>query len=126
MDDVRYRWIDGPTATDADWDRIESICAARGWASLNRQTSRVLLVERDGQMGFIVLQLFPMVGPQFLPPSMRGEGIAEELNDRMWQFLTEAQARGFLVVADSPHTEWACRARNMNEIKSPVFSMGGI
>jgi hypothetical protein len=61
-EEVTYRWIDGPTATDAEWNEIDRLLASRGWMSLNRMTSRVLVAERDAAIiGFTCLQLVPHV-----------------------------------------------------------------
>lgn len=129
MDNISYRWIDGPTASDADWEKIESILASRGWMSLNRNTSRILVAERDGTMAFHVFQLLPYCGPMFVPLSMRGTGVAEELADQMVNFLGSVEARGWIVVADSPHAAKLCRERGMKELQSPVYVMvdpGGV
>jgi hypothetical protein len=129
MDNVTYRWVDGPTASDADWEKIESVLASRGWMSLNRNMSRILIAERDGVMAFHVFQFLPFCGPLFVPPSMRGTGVAEELANRMVDFLAESEARGWVVVADSPHAAKLCEDRGMTEIESPVYVMpnpGGV
>jgi hypothetical protein len=129
MSDVNYRWVDGPTATESDWSKIEDILASRGWMSLNRNTSRVLIAERDGVMAFHVFQLVPFCGPLFVPPSMRGTGVAEELADKMLGFLTDIQARGWLVTAESQHAAKLCEERGMERVQSPVYVMvnpGGV
>jgi hypothetical protein len=121
---VTYRWVDGITASPAEWDRIESLLAARGFMSLNRQsTIRILIAEVDGALvGFNVLQFIPHVGPQFVIPSQRGTGISDELADRMLEFLVEHEARGWVVVADNPISARLCRSRGMAQIQSPVFT----
>jgi len=122
--DVSYRWIDGPNASQEDWDRVEAICAARGWASLNRPTSRILVAEvGDVLAGFYVFQLFPHAEPMWVLPSLRGQGVAEELAERMYQFLTEVRVRGFMIVADSPFAEALCEKFGMKRINSPVYAM---
>lgn len=122
MDDVTFRWIDGPDASTEDWDRIESILAARGWMSLNRPTSRVLIAETDGKLsGFIVLQLIPHSEPLFVSPSARGTGLAEALTDRMYSFLDEVKVRGFMAVADSKFAEELCEKHGMQKVASPVY-----
>jgi len=124
-----YRWVDGPTATNEEWDKIEGILASRGWMSLNRATSRVLVAELDGKLAFHVFQLVPYCGPLFVPPSMRGTGVAEELANRMVDFLAEINVRGWIVVADSPHASKLCEERGMDKVNSPVYVMvnpGGV
>lgn len=131
MEKIAYRWVDGPTATDAEWDRIESLLAARGWASLNRPTSRILLAEdAAGELlGFEVFQMIPYVGPLWVRPSARGTGLAEDLSDRMLDFMAEIQARGWLVTAESAYAEKICVDRGMTKVETPVYVMapfGGV
>lgn len=124
MDEVTYRWLDGATAPDDDWSRIELILAARGWMSLNRQTSRILIAERDGTLyGFHVFQLVPYAGPLWVAPSARGSGIAERLADDMLDFLATAQARGFIVTTESAHAEKLCEAHGMERMETPLYVM---
>lgn len=123
-DEVRYRWIDGPTATDAEWSRIDEILATRGWSSLNRQTSRIRVAEEETSgklLGFLVLQLFPHVEPLFVAPSARGSGIAERLADDMVKFLGEVQVRGFELTADSPHAVKLAKDRGLMKVDAPVY-----
>jgi len=129
MYNIAYRWVDGRDASHKDWDKIESILAARGWMSLNRSTSRVLIAESDSKMAFHVFQMIPYCGPLFVPPSMRGTGVAEELADRMIQFLADIGARGWLVTAESPHAAKLCEDRGMDKVDAPVYVMmnpGGV
>lgn len=123
--DVKFRWIDGPEATSAEWDRFERILAAKGWASLNRNTSRILVAEdAAGELlGFEVFQLAPFVGPLYLRPSARGAGLAEQLSDRMFEFLAETKARGWMVTAASHHAAKICEAHGMTKIEMPVYVM---
>lgn len=119
---AKYRWIDGPTAADADWNRIEDILAARGWSSLNRPTSRILVAEVDGELaGFHVFQLYPHAEPQWVRPRYRGTEISATLADKMLEFLTDIKVRGFMVVADSPFAIALCESRGMTKVESPVY-----
>ena|ERR1035437_8347136 len=122
---IEYRWVDGPTATAEDWDRVESILAARGWMSLNRATSRILIAEAPGPDGrllaFVVFQLIPHLEPLWIAPSVRGTGLAEELSDRIIRFMVENGARGWISVADSPFAEKLCEREGMVRVSSPVY-----
>jgi hypothetical protein len=125
--DITFRWIDGPTASQEDWDRIEAILASRGWMQLARATSRIRVAERDGVLlGFHVLQLMPHAEPLWVKPSERASGLADQLANDMLDFLVEIHARGWIVVADSPHAAKLCEAREMTKIESPVYvKVGG-
>lgn len=122
--DVEYRWIDGPSATDEEWNLIESILSTRGWMSLNRVTTRIrIALDSEGHLlGFHVLQLVPSAGPLWIKPSMRATGIAEQLADDMLQFFVETQARGWMVVAENPFAAKLCEARGMHKLGSPVYT----
>lgn len=121
---MNYRWIDGPTASQEEWDQIDSMLAARGWMSLNRNLTRILAAEDDDGVlrGFMVLQFTPQAGPLWIAPRSRGTGVAEELADRMLSMLIESKARGWFVIADSPHSAALCESRGMVRIKSPVYT----
>jgi hypothetical protein len=126
MSEPTYRWIDGPTATEAEWDEIELVLAARGWMSLNRPTSRILLCEVDGKLGgFFVFQLIPHAGPFYVRPTLRGTEVAQELASRMSQFFAETNARGVIIVADNPVSAKMCEERHMLRVPSPVYVLPG-
>jgi hypothetical protein len=119
---IQKRWIDGVTVTDEEWDRIEAILAARGWASLNRELSRIRVAEEDGQLvAFFVLQLYPHAEPMFIIPSKRGTGLAEELADDMLAYLVEVKARGWMVIASNPAIEKLAEERGMVRLEFPVY-----
>jgi GNAT superfamily N-acetyltransferase len=128
-DEIRFEWIDGPDnergtrpATREEWEQIDDICAIRGWASLNRVLTRILVAWRGEKIvGFHVMQFWPHLEPLFVVPSERGTGLAEQLADRMVEFVTEAKARGWIVIADSPYAKKMCEDRGMTKIKSPVY-----
>jgi hypothetical protein len=124
---MRFRWIDGATASDADWDRIEGILATRGWMSLNRPTTRIRVAEDDDGtlVGFYVLQMVPHAEPLWVAPSERSSGLADALADDMLRFLVDVRARGWMIVADNPVAARMCEARGMRKIKAPVYAMGG-
>jgi len=121
--DITYRWIDGPTASDADWTRIDGILATRGWMRLNRRVTRILVAESDGGtlLGFFVFQLVPHTEPLWVAPSARGTDIPQQLADRMREFLVADGARGWMLVADSPVVERMARERGMRRVESPVY-----
>lgn len=126
MDDVTYRWIDGPLATDEEWERIGLILAARNWMSLNRPTTRVLVAEHEGRLaGFFVFQLVPHAGPFYVRPDLRGSEIGNELADRMAEFFAETHARGVVIVADNPISAQMCIERGMLKVQQPVFVLPG-
>ena len=128
MDGVKYRWVDGPTCEDEDWDRIEEILKARGWMSLNRTTSRILVAEdSEGKLyGFQVLQLVPHVEPLYVAPAARASGIAEELVERMVKFLGEVKIRGYLATAESSFAAQLCEKHGMTKLDFPVYAKVGM
>jgi predicted N-acetyltransferase YhbS len=116
------RWIDGISATQEEWDRIDSILAARGWMSLNRELTRILVAEDDGRLiAFLVLQAIPHTEPLWVAPSARGTSIAQELADDMVAYLKEVGARGWMLVADHPIAARMAEERGMFKVESPVY-----
>jgi hypothetical protein len=122
---VVYRWVNGYDASDEDWDRIEEILKLRGWMALNRSVSRILLGEdaQGGIVSFLVFQVIPYVGPLFVVPSYRGNGVAQEMTDMMFQFLGEIKARGWIATAESPHARQIMEKYGMAKVETPVYVM---
>ena len=122
MSAITYRWIDGPTCTDRDWAAVDSILESQGWMPLNRDTSRVYLAEQDGEIaGLSVLQLMPFAGPLWVKKRLRVTGVTDKLADDTIGWLCETRARGWFVVADSPHVPRLCERHGMRRINSPVY-----
>jgi hypothetical protein len=128
MEDLRYRWVDGPTCDDADWDRIEIILASRGWMSLNRPTSRILVAEtEDGKLAsFLVLQMIPHTEPLWVAPEFRASGLAEQMVDAMVKFLNDVKIRGYLATAESPFAAKLCEEHGMKKLEHPVYIKVGM
>jgi hypothetical protein len=128
--EVSYRWVDNSTISQEDWDKVESILASRGWMSLNRNTPiRILIAEQGRKMAFFIFQWLPYCGPMFVPPSLRGTGVAKELATKMVEFLLESQARGWVATAESEHAAKLCEKFGMSLLETPVYVMpspGGI
>jgi Acetyltransferase (GNAT) domain len=128
MEGITKRWIDGPTSSDQDWKRLEQIVDAKGWMSLPRDMSRVLVAEDSDRklVGFNVFQGIPFCGPLFVNREWRGSGLAEDLNDEMVHWLTTSKARGWLVIAESKFVEQYCEKIDMERVKSPVYIKVGM
>ena len=126
--DVEYRWIMGSDSTDLEWSQIQFLIESHGWPILNRQVSRVLVaIHRGTIIGLSTVQLMPSVGPLIVDKSFRGMNVAEELADQTLDFLRDANARGWIVIAESKHSENLCEDRGMERLESPVFiSKGGV
>lgn len=128
-DHVRFRWLDPTTEnSEGDWNRVEAILKARGWMSLNHNTSRVLMAEDEfgALMGFLAFQLIPFVGPVWVHPSERGTGVADEMAQQMWEFLGEAQVRGWIAGAESAHGQRLCEMFDMERIEHPMYITVGM
>lgn len=122
---MNYRWVNGWEASEAEWDRIDRILASRGWMSLSREFSRVRIVEDDeGKLvGFYVLQAIPHAEPMWVDKKYWGSGVADALADDMLEYLTEAKARGWVIIADNPVARKMCEERGMKKVESPVYVM---
>ena len=121
-DKITYRWVDGPTCTDVDWARIDNILESQGWMPLNRETSRVYLAEQNDQIvGLFTLQLMPFAGPLWVTKQLRATGVTERLVDDGIGWLVDTHARGWFVVADSPHAPRLCERHGMHKITVPVY-----
>lgn len=124
---VEYRWLDNDQLEG--W--VNPVCRLRGWAELNicdeRPTCKVLGAF-DGVefIGFIALQLYPIVGPQFVDDAHRDGTVSHGLATKMHEWLIQEGARGFMVVADSPVTGRICERHGMTKLASPVYTQGGV
>lgn len=119
-----------------DWltdDQIEELVnpalALRGMALLNinplQPTCRVLGAWNDGRfITFLAFHLYPVLGPLVKTDALyRDNGeVSRELTTRMHAFLDACDARGYLVVADSPITSRLCERHGMVKIESPIYA----
>jgi len=125
MSEVTYRWIHGPTAPEAEWDRIDMMMAMRGWPQLYRGTTRVLVAEdAEGICGAICLQMLPHTEPLIVERRVYGKGVAEGLADRMVAMLTELRVAGYMVVAENPLAVKLCEDHGFKRVECPVY-VGG-
>jgi hypothetical protein len=122
---MQYRWM----IPDEIELRVNPICASRGWAQFNindpMPTCRILgafdETENDQLVGFFGISLFPVLGPMFVLPDRRDGEASRELAGQMYAFLNDNDARGYLVIADSPVTERLCKRYGMEKVSSPVY-----
>jgi hypothetical protein len=121
MNEIQFRWLDGPSATDREWAAIDLILEANGWMSMNRETSRIYLAEQDGQIvGISCLQFMPFAGPMWTTKQHRGSEVTDKLAADTIGWLG-SNTRGWFVVADSPHVPKLCERHQMKRIQSPVY-----
>jgi len=119
---IEYHWINGWDASTDLWNQIDEIIAAQGWMSLNPNTTIIrLAIDNEKVIGFMVLQALPHVGPAFVDEAYRGQNVAETLADDMVKYFQAVGGRGFVVIADSAHSEKMCKDRGMRKLQSPVF-----
>ncbi len=119
---MEFRWL-----TDNEvLDKVNPICRLRGWAQLNinpeQPTCRVLgAFDENLLLGWITLQLFPVIGPEWVEPEARGHDLHRQLADRLKDYLLDAQARGALVICESPVTEHLAQRNHMTKLDFPVY-----
>jgi hypothetical protein len=122
MSEVTFRWLDGLTCSDADWTAVDKILEAHGWMPMHRDTSRVYLAEQDGKVvGISCLQFMPFVGPLWISKKLRSNGVTDKLADDTINWLVDSNARGWFVVADSPHVPKLCERHGMHRISAPIY-----
>lgn len=117
--DIKFKWLDGDAL-----QIIEPILESRGWASMNDKTCRALCAF-DGTklVGFHVFQLYPHAEPMWLDRAYRGTGIAEDMADKMMEFLSQVGVRGFMVIADNPAVQRLCESHGMKKVNAPVYAL---
>jgi hypothetical protein len=123
---MEYRWL-----TDNEIEQfVNPVCKQRGWAELNineaQPTCRVLGAFDGPELaGFFCIQLFPVLGPQWVDSEHRDGTVSRELTDRMAAFFHDAKVRGCLVVCDSPVSERLAQRHQMQRVESPVYMQVG-
>jgi acetyltransferase (GNAT) family protein len=122
MSNLTYRWIDGHSATTAEWDAIDQKLAAKGWMSLSRELTRVRVAERDDKIvGMAVLQHIAHIEPLLVDRSEFGTGVAERLADDMISFMNEIHARGYMAICEHPAAVKLCEDHGMIKVTYPVY-----
>lgn len=122
MSAITYRWIDGPTCTDQDWAAVDNILESQGWMPMNREMSRIYIAEQAGKIvGVSCLQMMPFAGPLWVAKYLRATNVTDKLADDTIGWLVSTRARGWFVVADSPHVPKLCELHGMRRIMSPVY-----
>ena len=116
---MKLRWLDSGEAVD----RLNPIIEKQGWSQLNERTVRALVAEDDDGkiIALLVLQMFPILGPEWVQPESRGAGVMYQLHEEMRKFLTEVQARGVMVIADSEVADKLCQREGMRRVENPVY-----
>lgn len=117
-----YHWLSAPEVQHV----INPICSKEGWPQLNinvdQPTNLVRGAFEDGNLvGFLAMQLFPMLGPAWVDPAYRDGTVSRQMADHMHEFLRSHEARGYLVVADNAVTERLCERYAMKRVESPVY-----
>lgn len=123
---IEYRWLSGNEILSL----VNPACAARGWAELNvndaQPTCRVLGAwSGERLVGWFAFQMYPLLGPMFVEPEVRNGKVSAVLAERMYDFLIESEARGYLVVCESPVSEVLARKFDMHKLAVPVYTATG-
>lgn len=123
---TEYRWL--------TFEEIETFvnptCRQRGWAELNlndvQPTCRVLGAWEGVELvGFLCLQMFPVLGPAYADSAHRDGVISRQLADRMHEFLESVSCRGALTIAESSVSERLAVRHNMKRVEVPVYMWVG-
>jgi len=109
-------------------DEIESLVQPtirkQGWTELNLNedppTCLVMGALEEGKLvGFLVLQLFPMLGPAYVEIGHRDGTVTAGLLAKMGDVL--AEARGYMVICDTETTERHAQHHKLTKLESPVY-----
>jgi hypothetical protein len=128
-EEIRFEWLDGPEsqgprpATETEWSKIDDLLLSQGWMSLNRVLTRIRVGwdKDDNIVALSTVQMLPQVGPMWVAKRLRATGTADDLVAETVKFLTDVKCRGWIVIADSPHTAKIAKRQGMVRIESPVY-----
>jgi len=113
------RWL----APD-EFHLLEPTLESNGWASLNQNMTQVRAAfDGDKLIAFLVLQQYPVLGPLWVAPEYRGNGLPGRLALEMKNFINEIKIRGFIVISESVFTEAMCEHFGMKRVESPVYML---
>ena len=116
---MNLQWIE-----PADYPKLEPILDAHGWTHLNPSASLVIgAFDGDKLTGFFALQTYPILGPLWVAPEYRGQALPMDLALEMKSYLDSSGITGWLIIADSPHTEVLCKLFGMKLVNSPVYML---
>jgi hypothetical protein len=124
---VSYRWL----SNDEIEAWVNPVCAQRGWALLNindaQPTCRVLGAFEDDVsfVGFICLQFFPVLGPEWADADHRDGHVSRDLAELMHSYMVDSHARGALTVCESPVSERLAKRHGMTKVEHPVYLWNG-
>jgi hypothetical protein len=112
-----YRWL-----TTEEVVSLDPEMDARKWARLNPACCCVLgAFDGEALVEFLVLQLYPILGPMLRLQGSDNGSVSRELASRMEQHLVESNARAWMAIADSPVVERICERHKMLRVTRPVF-----
>ena len=117
---MEYRWLNETEIIEL----VNPVLSLRGWPQLSILNARVRgAFDGDNLIEVFVVQLLPTLGPMVkIDNTHRDNGtISRELTSQINQYLEAEEARGYIVIADSPLTERLCERYKMEKITSPVF-----
>lgn len=117
---MEIRWIEG----DECEVLLNPILESRGMTLLNSPTSRALGAFEDGGLVMaLVVQLYPVLGPLLRTDNFKRDNgdTARALTEKMHEFLDQAEARDYMVIANSPFTERLAQRHGMVKTESPVY-----
>jgi hypothetical protein len=118
---MEYRWL----RNDEIENWVNPVCEARGWAVLNISdppTCRVLgAFDGIEFVGFMALQLYPVLGPAWADTAHRKGEVSREMADKMHEFLIESNARAALTICESLVSERLAERHGMVRVHEPVF-----
>lgn len=124
---MEYRWL----TNDEIMEWVQPVCEQRGWARLNvndlQPTCRVRgAFDGSALVGFLVLQMFPVIGPGFSDADHRDGVASRALADQVHDFLVEAKCRGALTICESPVTERLAQRHGMVPVQEKVYIWNGV
>ena len=115
---IEYRWLDGDQLA-----LLEPTLLSLNAMSVNRETTRAIgAFDGDQLVGFFCLQLIPHLEPLFVAPGYRGEPVAINMVNKMVEFLKESNARGAMLVAETPGVERLAEHFGMARFIYPLYS----
>lgn len=113
--EVKYKWLWGVEAAEILNPRIKE----KGWAEIvvtdPPTNCAFVAMKAEEVLGFIVLSLFPMVGPMESGDPQIGQVLIRGMMEQV------DKLPGYVVVAENPKVGRFCESIQMKELPFPIY-----
>jgi len=118
MSEIQFRWL-----TPFEWDRITEIFEREKWAIPHPNVSAIRIGEVNGEIVALgVVQAIPFIGPAWIAPEYRGQGLTKE---EVWTLYEQAKQagpyNGVMITTTLPQVERIAEMLEMTKVDGVLY-----